>query len=290
MSEVRIDPVTESPALSVIMPVWKPVPELLAAAVESILGQTFGDFELLIIEDPSGEPAAEILSGIDDPRFRLVTHPTRTTMVDQLNRGIDLGRAPWLARMDADDVSMPQRFEVQMAALAESPEIDVLGTQIEIIDGSGRTIGRRIFPTSHEGIIRALHRFNPISHPSVIMRRSTVVEAGGYAYPERPAQDYELWSRLASRGARFANLSSALVRYRLHGESVKARQVKGTLRAAIETKKEYWWDSMTWQDRLRYAAENLALYVPSPWIYALARKRLYERPSRVTAGRQDPGA
>jgi glycosyltransferase involved in cell wall biosynthesis len=277
------------PTLSVILPVWRPVPEFLLAAVESILRQTFEDFELLVVEDPSDTAAGEILSGIDDPRLRLVTHPTRTTMVDQLNRGIELSRAPWLARMDADDISLPQRFEIQLAALEASPEIDVLGTQIEVIDGSGQRIGRRLFPTTHEGIVRALHRFNPISHPSVIMRRSTVVEAGGYAYPERPAQDYELWSRLASRGARFANLPSSLVHYRLHGESVKSRQVKGTLRAGIETKKEYWWDSMTWKDRLRYAAENVALYVPSRWIYALARKRLYQSVSSGAAERGEPG-
>ncbi|MGH7819587.1 MAG: glycosyltransferase family 2 protein, partial [Candidatus Binatia bacterium] len=134
------------PRVSVVMPVLKPHPDYFPQAVESVLGQTLREIELLIVEDPSDRPAAELLSRYADPRIRHFENPTRTSLVEQRNRGIEEARAPYVAFLDSDDVCEPARLEKQLAHLEAHPEIDVLGSQLVIIDGNGAIHGYRYYP------------------------------------------------------------------------------------------------------------------------------------------------
>ncbi len=256
-----------NPRVSVVMPVFDPDPAYFRQAVDSILRQTMADLELLIVEDPSPRPAAGLLAQWNDPRIRHLLRGERGTLVESLNQGLAHAHAPWVARADADDICEPDRLQKQLAFLEQHPDVDVLGTQLAVIDAAGELRGYRDYPLDGAAIVHELTRGNALGHPSVVFRKETVLAAGGY----RPfyTEDYELWSRLARRGARFANHPEALVRYRVIPEGIRAAKVRDTLRGTLEVKRLYWRDQMDLAGTLRLWAERLLLWLPPPLVLAL---------------------
>lgn len=203
------------------------------ASVESILAQTFADFEFVVVDDGSTDSTSDILRSYDDPRLRLLTQPN-AGYVAAWRRAIASSSSAWLARMDADDVSHPRRLEQQMEFLAAHPEVDVLGTAAICIDEHGDVM-RYDDLVTHDRLIRAeLRRGNPLYHGSVVMRRDTYDASGGYRSEAVPVEDYELWVRMAlDPEVRFANLTDRLYEYRVHGRSITAQRIgEQRLRAA----------------------------------------------------------
>lgn len=219
----------DPPRVTVLMPVHNGG-AYLDAAVRSILGQTFPDFELLAIDDGSTDGSGEVLRGYRDPRLRLVENGRNVGIVETLNRGLTLSRGEYVARMDCDDVSLPERFARQLRFFDAHPDIGVLGTCGERIDEGGKTVAPFCQPLRHEAIRFCLHFFCPLTHPSVMMRKEVVLGAGGYM-PGGPLpagelvpEDYDLWWRL-STATRFANLPDCLLLLRKHAETVTARHM-----------------------------------------------------------------
>jgi glycosyltransferase involved in cell wall biosynthesis len=268
------------------MPVYDPHPLHFRQAVDSILSQTIPDLELLIVEDPSPRPAGPLLAEYRDPRIRHLLRPIKGTIVESLNDGLAEARAPWIARADADDVCENDRLGKQLAFVREHPEIDVLGSQIAVMDGEGTVRGTRDYPLGHEEIVRGLARYNTLAHPSVLYRRETVLEAGGYR--GFFTEDYELWSRLARQGARFANHPEALVRYRVIPEGIRCAKVRDTLRGTLEVKRLHWRGAMDLGARLRLWAERLLLCLPPPLVLSLFLKTQF-RSGPVMKGRPAGG-
>jgi hypothetical protein len=130
------------------------------------------------------------------------------------------------------------------------------------MDDAGR-VRDGAYPTDDAGIKRALPRFNPLAHPSVMYRKRVVLEAGGYRYRRYPAcEDYELWSRMARSGKRFANHPAPLLRYRIHPGAMKTTHLRGILRGVREVKQMHWVDQMDWRGRLRMCGERGLLWLP----------------------------
>lgn len=202
------------PALTVLLPV-RDGERHLDAALTSIGTQTVGDFELLVVDDHSTDGTAAILAAhaASDSRIRVLRNRGRG-LVDGLNFGLAQAETELVARMDADDVALPERFERQLALLAVRPELVALGTGAVTMDDAGGPVGLIAPPTEHEAIAALLARVNPMAHPTVILRRSAVQAAGGYRRAYLRAEDYDLWLRLAETG-RLANLAEPLLRYRL---------------------------------------------------------------------------
>jgi glycosyltransferase involved in cell wall biosynthesis len=220
---------TNEPAISVCMPVYN-AKRYLAEAVESILGQTFSEFEFLIIDDGSTDGSLAMLKryAAKDRRIRLWSGPN-AGYVPRLNEMLRLARGHLIARMDADDVSLRDRFARQVDFLGAHPEVDVVGSGQLCIDPRGYTLTVWIPPLGHEGIQEcALAGGGPISHPSVMMRREAVLAAGGYRVEMMPAEDFDLWLRMGER-AQLANLPDLLVRYRMHDQSVSERHQRSQL-------------------------------------------------------------
>lgn len=266
------------PAISVLLPVYRPNLEYLRAAIESILQQTFTSFELIIIEAESEVSAKTCLLQFGDSRIFHVTFQGQASLVDQLNRGLQQARAPLIARMDGDDWSYPERLQQQFDYLQRHPEVTVLGTAIHIMDGQGNTAGKRVYPTDSATIHKSLRRFNALAHPSVMYRKKAVLDAGGYWYRDYPAnEDYELWCRLASKGHQLANLEEPLLRYRIHAGAMKSEKLKGILRGTRLVKRHYFRDTMSWADKARYWAEGLLLNLPGPVIYQLFTRTHYQK-------------
>jgi glycosyltransferase involved in cell wall biosynthesis len=218
-----------APAVTVLMSVYNGGP-LLAQAVDSILAQSFTDFECLIIDDGSTDGAVELLRAIGDPRLRLVRNPCNVGLTASLNRGIDLARAPLIARMDADDISMPNRLERQVEVFRLRPALGLLGSWAELIDITGRKAGQIRLPVEHQEIARAILRDNVFVHPSVMARTHVLREVGGYPVDFAVAQDYAMWLRIVLR-YEVANLPEVLVQYRIHSEQISHKKL-GKQRAA----------------------------------------------------------
>ncbi len=280
------------PTVSIVISALDPEPAFLRAALQSVLQQSFQDFELILLEDPSSKESlsneslsneslsqeslgqesvgASLIAEFADARLRHVRNPQRVCLAQSRNRSLELARAELVAILDCDDVCLPDRLEKQVAFMAAHPEVAVLGSQILVMDADEKPRGYRIYPTEQQQILKALRRFNPMAHPSVMLRKSAVLKAGGYAVRDGAAcDDYELWSRMATLGYHFANLPEALLRYRLHPSSMKTRRVRDTLRDTLWIKQTYWRQSLGFADRMRMWGEHLLTVLPTSLVQRL---------------------
>jgi hypothetical protein len=210
------------PSISVVMAVYNGE-RWLAETLASLSGQTFGNFEVVIIDDGSTDGSAAILAAAAarDDRYRVITQANRG-LVSALNRGLAEARAPLIARLDADDVAEPERFARQVAYLRAHPEVAVVGSAIRIIDEDGAFRRLQPYPCGAASVAAALLHGCALAHPAVMMRRAAVLAVGGYREAFRHAEDYDLWLRLSETHA-LDNLPEPLLRYRQHGTSVSFR-------------------------------------------------------------------
>ncbi len=213
------------PAISVAMSVYNGE-RFLGPAIESILSQTFADFEFLILDDGSMDATPRIMQryAAKDPRVRAIVRENRG-LIASLNELLRLARAPIVARMDADDVSHPDRFARQMAFLAANPGHGVVGAWSDDIDEHGAPIICRgdDHPLTHDEILIAIERGRPfLCHPAVMYRRDVVLSVGGYHAAFRHCEDFDLWLRLANV-TKLGNVPERLLRYRRYAEQVSSR-------------------------------------------------------------------
>jgi glycosyltransferase involved in cell wall biosynthesis len=211
-----------APKVSVLMSVYNGE-AYLRQAIESILNQTFGDFEFIIVDDGSTDRSPEILAACakQDDRIRRLQNDSNLGLIASLKKGIGFAQGEYLARQDADDISLPRRFESQVAFLDQHPDVGVLGTWMMNVEENGR---RRIWETPlTDALIRwSLLFATSMVHASVMMRRSLLDEDDPYR-PEMPhAEDYDLWVRLSEK-TRFANLPACYYVRRRHEKRVSVR-------------------------------------------------------------------
>ncbi len=214
-----------NPAVTVLMAVYDPPLEMLDRAVESILTQTFADFEFLIVDDGSrNAPVRGFLAqrARYDERIRIADEPHRG-LTASLNRGLTLARGTWIARQDADDWSEPTRLERQINHFDAHPETTVLGTDAWTHQQNGRRLWQLRLPAKHDDILRQLQHGNPFVHGSVMFPRAAAASAGGYREEFRCSQDYDFLWRLAELGYA-ANLADPLYHYRYTTGSVSAER------------------------------------------------------------------
>ncbi len=151
----------------------------LREAIDSILGQTFKDFEFLIIDDGSTDSSVEIIRSYADPRIRLIQNEENIGLSRSLNKGLKLARGEYIARMDADDISLPRRLAAQVGLLDKQPDIGLVGTSIQLIDCDGERMHVHRVPTTHAQILWALCFTTPLAHPSVVFRKVIIECVGG---------------------------------------------------------------------------------------------------------------
>jgi len=211
------------PRVSVVMPVYN-AERYVGEAIASILGQTYRDFELIVVDDGSTDRSAEIIDrcAAGDSRVRVLRRPN-TGIIGALNDGLALAQGELVARMDHDDRSLPERFAQQVEYLDAHPACVAVGTGVLLVDEDGDPIAPLVLQQAHEAIEAQLLRGRGLSvaQPSSMIRRGVLVQVGGYRV--FPCEDLDLFLRLAERG-RLANLPQTLLHYRKHAASATATQ------------------------------------------------------------------
>jgi glycosyltransferase involved in cell wall biosynthesis len=281
---------SEDPKVTVLMPVYNGE-KYLRNAIDSILSQTFKEFEFLIINDGSTDRSAEIVASYNDPRIYVVHNDENLGLSATLNKGLELARGKYIARMDCDDISLPERLSKQITFMDTHTDVAVCGAWCKLIGANEGDIWR--YP-SDPGEMRSRLVFESVLvHPSVIMRRELMLSHGlvySSSYPN--AEDYELWAR-TSRAYRIANIAEVLLLYRTHSgqvgkrhsevqsnsarrirlaflnelgispspEELEMHQALGTWR--FQADKEFIARAETWLSRLKEANGRLGLY-PGP--------------------------
>lgn len=214
----------DEPQVSVLLPV-RDGARWIDAACASILGQSLAALELIIVDDGSTDRTPDKIAALAraDRRVRPLRQPP-LGLVTALNRAIDSARAPLLARLDADDIALPERLARQKEHLDHHPGTVLLGTWAQTIDADDRAIGQLRPESDPAKLPIVLRRRNPFVHSTIMMRADAVRRVGAYREACRHAEDYDLWLRLAETGA-VAILPEILVQYRIHAASVTRRAV-----------------------------------------------------------------
>lgn len=213
------------PLVSVVMPVYDPPLGMLATAIESILTQSFTDFEFLILDDGSKDQQTRFyldLSATRDERVRVFHEPHRG-LTPTLNRGLALARGEFIARQDADDWSEPERFSRQIRYLREHPEVALAGTNSQLHRADGEPLWSLHLPRTQSEISQAFQQGNPFVHGSTVFRRELALAIGGYREQFPCSQDYDFFWRLAESGGA-VNLDEVLYHYRYTGGAVSAQR------------------------------------------------------------------
>ena len=229
----------KSPKVTVLMPVYNGE-KYLHEAIKSILNQTFMDFEFIIIHDPSTDRTAEILQSYHDPRIKIINNEKNIGLTRSLNKGLKIARGEYIARMDADDVSIPERLEKEVNFLNQNRNIGLVGTYYLLINENGNVLHAVRPLTDDRELKEKLFIENQFGHGSVMFRRECIEKVGFYREEIEPAEDHDLWLRIAEF-FEVANIPEFLYKWRLNFNSVsvarKKQQEKYAL-LAIELAKE----------------------------------------------------
>jgi glycosyltransferase involved in cell wall biosynthesis len=212
----------DSPSISVIMPVYNGQ-RFLEKSIQSILNQSYIDFEFIIVDDCSTDRTLSIVESFNDKRIHIIQNSHNIGLTKSLNKAIDLASGVYIARMDADDISHSNRFEKQLEFLYNHPTVAILGTQANVIDENGKNVIRTpgwMKPTGNIDIRYYCMFDSPFIHSSVFIKREILVNKyKGYNSSCRTSQDYDLWSRMVYNEESY-NLQDKLISFRVHRTSI----------------------------------------------------------------------
>jgi glycosyltransferase involved in cell wall biosynthesis len=206
------------PLISVVMSIYN-AEAFLKESIDSILRQTFTDFELLALDDGSTDRSADIIRSYNDTRIQYISLPH--DFIATLNHGLETAQGRYIARMDADDVMMPERLQVQYDYMEQHPDIAVCGSAIRMF---GTQQGEVICESEHDNIVDLMVKHNPVANPTTMIRRSVLFEHNiRYRQEFIYAEDFKMWAEIAQAGLRLHNLPQVLMRYRCSPGQVSAK-------------------------------------------------------------------
>jgi glycosyltransferase involved in cell wall biosynthesis len=268
-----------NPKISVLMPAYN-TEKYISEAIESILNQTFRDFEFIIIDDCSTDGTWEIIQEYAkiDNRIIALRNEKNLKICKTLNRGIEIAKGKYIARMDADDWSYPDRLEKQFKFMEENADIAISGGTMEVCDEKLKVLNQRKYNLTDEKIRKKLFRYSPFSHPLVIYKTELAEKINGYDEFFYVAQDYDFYFRIGRQG-KFANLKDRLLKLRTHPKSSSLKQAriqeKFTLTIRKKAVREYGY-KMSLVDKLYFVGQYLSMFIIplkiKIWLFNLIRK------------------
>jgi glycosyltransferase involved in cell wall biosynthesis len=269
------------PKASVLMPVHNSAP-FLREATQSILDQTLGDFEFIIVDDGSTDESPAILAEYakKDKRIRVFTNHTNMGIVHSLNRGLAECRGQYIVRMDSDDVSLHHRIEKQTSVMDAKPDVVAMGAAVSYINAAGKNLSvirRSMVPKTMLG-------GNKILHPTAIIRRHSLVQSSlKYMEKYRYAEDYYLWLELSLVGKLHA-IDDVVLKYRINNQATRVQQLKSVLWATVKVKTDAMWKLKLRprvMDLIIMAIEICMMIMPSRLILWLYLKKMFGWNKRV---------
>jgi glycosyltransferase involved in cell wall biosynthesis len=230
---------TKTPLVSVLLTVYN-AEKYVGSAIESILEQTFVNFELIIIDDFSSDKSWEIIKKYAkyDKRIIALRNKCNIGGCRNLNKGLRLVKGKYIARADHDDWSYPNRLAKQFKFMESHPEVGIVGGVMEIINETGKIMGKRKYNLSDHEIRRKIFWYSPFSHPLVMIRKSVLNSVGHYNPAFAPADDYELYFRIGKE-SKFANLPDILLKYRIVANSMTYNLTKKMELATFKVRNIY---------------------------------------------------
>ena len=266
--------------VSVLMPAYN-CERFIGEAIESVLNQTFTNFELVIIDDCSTDGTWDVILSYakKDARIKAFQNEKNLKIVKTRNRLFDLASGKYYAIFDADDVMVPTRLEEQVAFLKRYKNYGAVGSSTVIIDGNSRKIGFRKYPCSNSDIRKKIFKFNPFAQPSMMVRASVIDDVGVYRKEgfDR-ARDYDLWLRIFEKNKMY-NFEKPLLKYRVSKTQGKKTHLKETLRSTVALKKKWVVRKGTFSDVLYLFLERILLLFPERFVLWLFKKVRYSKKS-----------
>ncbi len=260
----------EEPLISVLLCVYNPDREQFKEAVNSIIGQTFSKWEMILYDDGSDDEYKDFIHDVSclDTRIRYIRNDRHNYLAYGLNEAMKLAKGKYLARMDADDISHPKRFEKQFTFLEEHSLFMWVGSNIFLMDESGCIWGERQYPKSPTK--EAFLKYSPYAHPTIMIRRGKLLTHGGYKTGQHPyrSEDYELFMRLHAAGEQGYNLQENLLSYREYE--------KAYLKRTLNFQWQEVWVRLEGFHRLGILSLRTLVYVVKPLIvWAIPNKLIY---------------
>jgi len=228
----------KQPLVSVVMPVYNGE-RFLKEAIESILNQTYKNFEFIIVDDGSTDNSLKIIEEYQkrDKRIKLIKNKKNLGMAKSLNKSLRIAKGKYYVKMDSDDISDKERLNKELFFLENNKEYLIVGSNLEVIDDENETIGYRYYPQNDEDIRNLIIIKNPFAHPSVMVRMN-VLKKIFYDEKLKASDDYDLWFKLLKYG-KGKNLSDFLLKYRVSKNQVKSKRLKIQLKETIQVQRKY---------------------------------------------------
>lgn len=208
------------PVISVIMSVYNQE-QFVKQSILSILRQSYGNFELIIIDDGSKDSSFKVISSFKDSRIRLIKNRYNMGLTKSINIGLKKARGEFIARMDGDDISYSNRFKLELDAFDKNKNLYLVGGQADLIRSNGKKIKTTSMPTDYKSLKRVAIRFNPFVHPTIMFQKRLLTKIGYYNERFRYSQDYDFILRALSC-CQCQNLPKAILGLRLTGKSISA--------------------------------------------------------------------
>lgn len=245
------------PAVSVLMPVYNGE-RYVRQAVDSILAQSFSDFEFIIVDDGSTDATRALLAEIDDPRVLVIENERNLGVTKSLNVGLGAVRGRFVARIDADDIADPERLALQVAYMRANPDVVLLGSGHVAVDDAGDQVEQVRRPMSDAEFRWTALLYSPVIHPSV-MFRADLIDESGLRYDEHAdAEDYDMWIRMLAHG-KGARLGRPLVTWRRHAGAIgvarRQQQLATTVRIALANVERQFPELLPHRDRIARLVE-----------------------------------
>ena len=259
----------KEPLISVVMPTFN-AQKYISISIESILNQTFSNFEFIIIDDASTDNTLKIIEKYSkkDKRIKIIKNKNNLNIGGSLNKGIKHSRSNFIARMDADDIALSNRLKLQYELMQKDTNLAVVGGYISVINENGENLYIRKYPTENEKIKKAFFRYMPFAHPSVMIRKNFFNEVGGYDPKKSPSEDMDLWIKLGVKHS-FGNIDRPVLKYRLIKDSSSNKDFRkvelNTVKMRINAITEYGYKPSLY-DIFYNIAQISTLWVTPSWL------------------------
>lgn len=267
------------PLVSVIMATFNEPDKLIREAIQSILNQSYSHFELLIADDSTKDDTKAVIDELasQDNRVIVIRSDNRMGFVPALNIGLKKAKGDYIARMDGDDVALPNRFEQQVTYLESNTDVDVLGGAMNVINERSEITSLRKYPKGGFGLLSWMSLRDPVGHPTVMFRKR-IVEEGNF-YDEtmnKGCEDTEFWFRLRNKGYKICNLQQPLINYRITVDMADKRE-KDNMANYIARKKNFSWKYLPF-DCISLLSIKTRMAIPSSvisWLYSKENHQKY---------------